>query len=353
MEGTLWFRGPSATRGYYNNPAATAALFPAGPGGWLNSGDRAYLADGELFITGRAKDIIIKAGRNLYPHEVETLASRAEGVRKGCVVAFAAGSACTGTERLVVAAEVRVPAVLRDAQRRNALAQAVSKEVSGGLGVPPDTVELLAPGSIPKTSSGKLRRAETQRLYLAGELGRAVSATWVQITKLAAAGLLHRTGQALLRAAEFIYGIYAAIIFVLWIVPTWALVKMAPSRRAAAAITSRGLRLYFFLIGLRVRVEGREHISPGKPQVIVSNHTSFADVLALMAGLGVEYHFVAKSEVARWPLIGTFIRKLEHLSFNREDAQARLAQADELTVKLRAGESVLVFPEGTFTAHEG
>lgn len=353
VEGTLWFRGPSATRGYYNNPAATAALFPEGPGSWLDSGDRAYSADGELFITGRAKDIIIKAGRNLYPHEVETLASRAEGVRKGCVVAFAAGSAGTGTERLVVAAEVRVPAVLHDARLRNALAQAISKEVSEGLGVPPDTVELLAPGSIPKTSSGKLRRAETRRLYLSGSLGRAVSATWVQITRLAAAGLIQRTGHTLLRAAEAAYGIYAAIVFAVWIVPAWALVKMAPSRRAAATITSRGLRLYFFLIGLRIHVEGREHLSPGKARMIVSNHTSFADVMALMAGLGVEYHFVAKSEVMDWPLIGAFLRKLEHLSFDRTDAKARLAQADEIATKLRAGESVLIFPEGTFTAHEG
>src|SRR5262249_40188072 len=70
-EGFLWFRGPSATTGYYHNPAATEKLFPLGPAkspgeyAWVNSGDRAYRADGEIYVTGRVKDIIIKGGRNL------------------------------------------------------------------------------------------------------------------------------------------------------------------------------------------------------------------------------------------------------------------------------------------------
>jgi fatty-acyl-CoA synthase len=86
-EGFLWFRGPSATSGYFNNPAATQKLFPDGEAldgefAWVNSGDRAYRAEGEIFVTGRVKDIIIKGGRNLYPHEVEELASRAEGIQK-------------------------------------------------------------------------------------------------------------------------------------------------------------------------------------------------------------------------------------------------------------------------------
>lgn len=365
-EGTVWFRGPSATRGYYNNPAATAGLFPEGiknPANknWLDSGDRAYWAEGELFITGRAKDIIIKAGRNLYPHEVETLAARVEGVRKGCVVAFGAADAgaragtatSTGTERLVVAAEVRDPSLLRDPARRNALAQAISQEVSAGLSIPPDNIELLAPGSIPKTSSGKLRRSETKRLYLNGELGRAVSASWIQIARLAVAGAMQRTGHALVRAAAVIYGVYALVVFAIWILPAWALVKLTFTRRAAAAVTQNALQLYFFLIGVRIRVEGREHISLAAPRILVSNHTSYVDVLVLMAALGVDYRFVSKSENLRLPLIGTFLRKLDHLVFDRSNTEARLVQAAEIENTLRSGNSVFVFPEGTFTRSEG
>ncbi len=104
-EGRLWFRGESATSGYFHNPAATKELMCDGD--WLDSGDLAYWADGEIYITGRAKDIIIKAGRNLYPHEVEEIAGRVQGVRTGCVVAFGANDERTGSERLVVTAEVR------------------------------------------------------------------------------------------------------------------------------------------------------------------------------------------------------------------------------------------------------
>src|SRR5579864_3145747 len=106
VEGQLWFRGPSATQGYYRNDAATASLFPQGTAeGWINSGDRAYRADGEMYITGRVKDIIILAGRNLYPHEIEDVVAQVPGVRKGCVAAFGAADPAKGTERLVVVAD--------------------------------------------------------------------------------------------------------------------------------------------------------------------------------------------------------------------------------------------------------
>src|SRR5205814_78996 len=112
---------------------------------WVNSGDRAYRAEGEIYVTGRVKDIIIKGGRNLYPHEVEELTTRAEGIRKGCVVAFGLSDEGSGTEKLVVVAETRE----RDAARRSALASAVTDLVSRGLGLPPARVELIPPGSIP------------------------------------------------------------------------------------------------------------------------------------------------------------------------------------------------------------
>jgi 1-acyl-sn-glycerol-3-phosphate acyltransferase len=87
--------------------------------------------------------------------------------------------------------------------------------------------------------------------------------------------------------------------------------------------------------------------------VIVSNHTSYFDVLALMGALGVDYHFVAKREVQDMPFIGTFLRKLEHFAFDRSDSQARLRQASEVEQALRRGESVFVFPEGTFSPQTG
>ena len=108
---------PSATSGYYRNPAATREMMREG--GWLDSGDLAYWADGEIYITGRAKDVIIKGGRNIYPHEMEEIAGRVDGVRTGCVVAFGAPDARSGTEKLVVAAEVRDSRARETHLRRN------------------------------------------------------------------------------------------------------------------------------------------------------------------------------------------------------------------------------------------
>jgi 1-acyl-sn-glycerol-3-phosphate acyltransferase len=358
-EGFLWFRGPSATRGYYQNAEATEKLLPMGPAAsddeyaWVNSGDRAYRADGEIYVTGRVKDIIIKGGRNLYPHEVEELAARAEGIRKGCIVAFGQKDEATGTEKLVVVAESRE----RDAGRRAKIAAAVTDLVSQGLGLPPDRVELIPPGSIPKTSSGKLRREETKQLYLAGKLSTSKAPAWVQITRLATASAARTGGReiwaGLRRGLEILYGLYFGVVFLLWIVPTWTLVNFISDYRKAGRFTSAALKLLFALIGCRVRVVGKEYMDTPGAKVYAANHTSYFDVLALMMGLGVPYRFVAKMEVGRMPFIGTFLTKMKHTKFNRSDAGSRLRQMKDMESLLYHGESIFVFPEGTFTSEDG
>ena len=358
-EGFLWFRGPSATSGYYRNPKATEALLPRGPAAapdeyaWVNSGDRAYRADGEFYVTGRVKDIIIKGGRNLYPHEVEELAARAEGIRKGCIVAFGLTDEGAGTEKLVVVAETRE----RDAARRSALASAVTDLVSRGLGLPPDRVELIPPGSIPKTSSGKLRREETKQLYLAGTLSASRAPAWLQIARLGTSSMWRNASREILggikRGLEILYGLYFGVVFFLWIVPTWVMVQFIKDHKKAGRFTSSALKVLFPLVGCAVRVVGKEHMETPGAKIYASNHTSYFDVLPLMLGLGVPYRFVAKMEVGRMPFIGTFLKQMGHLKFERSDPESRLRQAQEIEEFLRHGESVFVFPEGTFTGEDG
>jgi fatty-acyl-CoA synthase len=362
VEGQLWFRGPSATQGYYKNAAATAALQApetdsaetlAPDAGseftWINSGDRGYRADGEIFITGRVKDIIIHAGRNLYPHEIEDIVARVPGVRKGCVVAFGAADPVSGTERLVVVAETRE----REPGARVRLAQAITAQLSTAIGLPPDVVELVGPNTIPKTSSGKLQRDSTKKRFLSGELASAAPPAWLQIARLATASGAGRTRAGLRRGLEVVYGCYALAIFSLCLIPAWALVMLAPSQNAAARVTTALMRLYMSLAGWKVQVQGRENVQGPGSRMFVCNHTSYVDVLILIGALGLDYHFVAKEEVRSMPFFGTFLRKLGHFSFKREDPQARLQQASEIEVALREGESVFVFPEGTFTAQPG
>ena len=358
-EGFLWFRGASATSGYYQNAEATEKLLPMGPASgdgeyaWVNSGDRAYRAEGEIYVTGRVKDIIIKGGRNLYPHEVEELAARAEGIRKGCIVAFGLKDEASGTEKLIVVAESRE----REAARRAAIVAAVTEQVSQGLGLPPDRVELIPPGSIPKTSSGKLRREETKQLYISGKLAVAKAPAWVQIARLAAASVTRTAGAGIWsgvrRGLEILYGLYFGVVFVLWIVPTWTIVNFISDYRKAGRFTSAALKLLFALVGCRVHVIGKEYVDAPGAKVYASNHTSYFDVLALMLGLGVPYHFVAKMEVGGMPFIGTFLRKMGHTKFDRSDPESRLRQSEEMEKLLREGESIFVFPEGTFTEEDG
>ncbi len=358
-EGFLWFRGASATSGYYKNEEATAKLFEGGPTSsedeypWVQSGDRAYQVDSEIYITGRVKDIIIKGGRNLYPHEVEELASRVNGIRKGCVVAFGLKGEETGTEKLVIVAESRE----EDRAKRAAAVAAINEEVSRGLGLPPDRVELIPPGSIPKTSSGKLRREETKQLYLAGTLSAAKAPAWLQIARLSTGSFLSGALQTVLSGIrtglEKIYGVYFLIVFIVWIIPACAIVRLYKDYRAAGRYTSAALKLLFALTGIRVKVIGKEYMNTPGAKVYASNHASYFDVLPLMMGLGVPYRFVAKGEVNNMIFIGTFLKQMGHLSFDRHDANSRLRQVEEIEEYLKQGESVFVFPEGTFTPEDG
>ena len=358
-EGFLWFRGPSATEGFFRNPAATAKLLPQGVAtregeySWVNSGDRAYRTGGEIYVTGRVKDIIIKGGRNLYPHEVEDLAARVEGIRKGCIVAFGLKDEASGTERLMVVAEAREA----NAGRRAAIVAAITEQVSKGLGLPPDRVELLPPGSIPKTSSGKLRREETKQLYLLGTLSRSKAPAWVQIARLGAASLWSNFGSSLSaatrRLGQLLYGAYFAVVFFLWIVPAWLIVLGIRDHRAAGRFTTGALRVLFALTRNRVRVVGKEYMDTPGPKIYAGNHTSYFDVLPLMLGLGVPYRFVSKMEVGHMPFVGTFLRQMGHLTFDRADSDSRLNQSKEIEDLLHRGESVFVFPEGTFAPEDG
>ncbi|WP_308301870.1 long-chain-fatty-acid--CoA ligase [Frankia sp. AgKG'84/4] len=136
-----------------------SAVRPVTRDGWLETGDLGYTVDGELVVCGRRKDVIILGGRNIYPEEVERAAARAEGARVGNIVAFHyERPGHPGGEGLAVAVETRTadPAALR---------RAVADEVRSALGVAPHTVVVLAPGSVPKTPSGKLQRAEARRRF--------------------------------------------------------------------------------------------------------------------------------------------------------------------------------------------
>ena len=347
-EGRIEFRGPSVTAGYFRRPDLTRAVVHDG---WMDSGDLGYLAEGDLFVTGRQKDMIIKAGRNLYPQEVEEVVGDVPGVRRGRVAVFGAPDPDRGTERLVVVAETRSAA----RGERDALRDAVVARVVATLGVPPDVVVIAAPGAIRKTSSGKLRRRATRDAYLAGVLERPRGATlreWARLGVLELRAAVHAGGAALTHVA---YGAWVGVVLAVGLPLLWALVLVTPAGRPVDRLVRTFCRALFVLLGCRLQVDGAEHLDRIGSALLAANHASNIDALVLLAALppAVPFRIVAKREVLRMPLIATIVRKAGHLTVERFALAESVADAALVTAALRAGDSLVVFPEGTFRRSPG
>ncbi len=155
--GRIFAKGPSVMHGYYGRSDTPVR------GGWLDTGDLGFIDDGQLYVTGRAKDVLVLRGQNQAPHELERAVDVVPGVRVGCAAAVADIGA--DGERLLLFVEVRAAAA-----NIAELAAACREAVLGACGAAVDEVVVLQPGTLPRTSSGKIRRGEALRLWKAGEL---------------------------------------------------------------------------------------------------------------------------------------------------------------------------------------
>ena len=347
VEGRIEFRGPSVTAGYWRNPAATRATFRDG---WCDSGDLGYKAEGELYVTGRVKDLIIKAGRNLHPQEIEEVAGEVPGIRKGCVAAFGVADPAIGTERLVVVAESRETAPAA----RERLRARVVEQVLAAVGVPPDTVVVCAPRAILKTPSGKVRRAATREAWAAGRLERRPP-VWRQWARLLAESAAARAAEAPARARQLAYGAWVWGFLGLAFAVLWGLTLALPAGRPVDRAVRRWCRVVLALVGCRLRVAGLEHLRGAGPVILAANHSSYLDTLALFAALPLDlrFVFVAKRELLTAPLVGRIIRRVGHLTVDRVDLSRGIADTERVTDALRAGTSLVFFPEGTFLRPPG
>ena len=345
-EGRLQFRGPSATRGYFRNEARTRALFA---GDWLETGDLAYLAHGELHLTGRSKDMIIRAGRNLYPHEAEEAIGDLPGVRKGSVAIFGSPDPGSGTERLVVLAETRE----LDLAARDALRRRIDEVVTLLFDAPADDVVLAPPHTVLKTPSGKIRRSACRELYLEGRLEQRPRAVWLQAGRLALGGLAQRARGALRGAGARAYSAAWWTLLVATAALVWPLVVALPRRSWRWAALHAGARAFLRLTATPLRVEGLGHVPREGGAVVVANHASYLDGLALAAALRRPARFVAKRELAGQRVAGPFLHRLGVLFVERFDFERGAADALRAVEAVRAGELVVFFPEGTLQREPG
>ena len=346
IEGRLEFKGPSSTRGYFRNPEQTAKLFHDG---WLDTGDRAYLADGDVYLTGRVKDIVIRAGRNLCPQEIEEAVGAVDGVRKGCVAAFGTPDPATGTERLVVLAEVRSTDASEGAQLREAIARAVFDV----LGEPADEIVLAPPHTVLKTSSGKVRRSACRVLYEQGRIGAPTPTALWQVVRLALGALGPRLLHALGAVGRMLFATYAALVFWLLAPFTWLLTLLAPSPAAAWKLGGAAVRLLLRLTAIPLTVRGLEQLPQDRPCVLVCNHASYLDGVILVAALPRPYAFVAKRELHDQFIARNYLTRLGAEFVERGDVKRSVEDANRMAAAVAQGRSLMVFPEGTFVARPG
>jgi len=345
-EGQLQFRGPSATTGYYRNAQATKALFA---GDWLNTGDRAYLDAGRLYITGREKDIIIRGGRNISPYELEEAVGDLPGVRRGCVAVFGAADPAGGTERVVVLAETRE----RDAARHGELKARINELALGLIGAPVDDIVLAPPHTVPKTSSGKIRRVAAREYYERGPSAVKPQAVWLQFLRLIAAGLVPQLRRFWRVARGLLYAVWAWLLFGILFLLLLIVAAIAPGR-TTWRFGQRCARAFLRLCAIPLAVRGLEHLPANGPYVVAANHTSYLDGAVLLAILPWRKSaFVAKRELRSSFITRVFLGGLGAQFVERFDVQKSAENADELAAVARAGATLIVFPEGTLQRHTG
>ena len=346
QQGKLQFRGPSATRGYFRNTEATRALFDDD---WLKSGDLAYMVGGDVYITGRTKDLIIRAGRNIYPQELEQALACIDGIRSGRVAVFGSDEPTTGTERLIVLAETHE----RDEEAREHLRQQIIDKTADLVQTPPDEIVLAPAGTVLKTSSGKLRRADMRALFEQGEIGRPRKTVRRQIAGLALAGIrpqLTRYARAVLGTAYAGYAWAAFCLFaaLAWLsvavlpYPTWRWRAIRCIARACARCTATPLT-----------VRGAHDIPADGACILVANHASYLDSYVMAAVSPIPFSFVAKAELTTQPVLHWILQRIRTLFVERFDTQRAIADAAHITAVARSGRVILFFPEGTFSRSPG
>jgi acyl-CoA synthetase (AMP-forming)/AMP-acid ligase II len=189
--GRVFVRGPSIMAGYFGRPDLTAEVLH---GDWLDSGDLGFVHDSELFLCGRRKEIVIVRGANHAPQDFEAALDGLSGVRSGCAVAVGFAPADGAEEALAMLVETTSDAP-------PTLAQDVASRVQERTGILPAHVELLAPGTLPKTTSGKLRRREARIHWLAGTLSPPKKVTAVKLVRQAISGEVSHARASLSRLA--------------------------------------------------------------------------------------------------------------------------------------------------------
>jgi len=269
-------------------------------------------------------------------------------VRRGCVAVFGSRDAASGTERVVVLAEMRDT----DASRHESLKRMINELAVSLIGAPADDIVLAPPATVPKTSSGKIRRVAAREFYERGPSSVKSQAVWLQFLRLVLAGAAPQLRRGWRTALGALYALRVYLAFGLLF--PFALLAAAFGKPAITwRVGSAVCRAFLYASGIPLVLRGAERI-PETPVVLAVNHTSYLDAVVLVALLGPRvYSFVAKREFEQNPLMRTLLKGFGTLFVERFDVQKSAEHADVLVEAARGGASMIVFPEGTLTRNTG
>ncbi len=343
--GCIEFRGNAATRGYLRNEVQTARLIHDG---WLDTGGLGYLAEGELYVTGGLKDMIIRAGRHFFPYELEEAIGKLPGVAHGGVAVCGRPDAQGGTARLVIIVET----TSTDEAARTLLKTRIKEATVVCFGAPAEEIALVPPDTILKTPGGKIRHAATLKRF--EERGQAttrlgLSRQWVHI---AVGSLALACRNLAARSARILRGLACGSAVLLR--GLWVRCRVAFSSDTARnwRIAARACRLFLRVAGVRVTLDGERTTLLDTRPIFAANHTSYLDVIVLTAALPWPVNFVAKRELSDRIIVGLILRRLGTRFVERDVFSGSVADETQLVRHASEGDS-LFFPEGTFVRSAG
>ena len=346
-EGRLEFRGPSSTSGYYRDAEKTKTLFNEE---WLDTGDLAYIATGELYVTGRIKDIIIRAGRNIYPDELEKVVGNVPGIRKGCVAVFASMDQKTQTEKLVVMAETRSD----DPYEHRTLRSEINTLSVDLTSIPPDEIVLVSPGSVLKTSSGKIRRSASRERFEKGAISKEAKSVPWQVLRLALDGIIPQFRRTKQYFNALFFAVYGWAVFSLLVPVVWFCVTLLPKFSMRWAVIRRCTQLLTYATATPLKIKGMENLPrDGSSYVLVANHASYLDSYTLVAALPGHFRFIAKSELSQTFFTRIPLKKIHTEFVERFEVSKSVRDTEHLRTVLESGHALLFFPEGSFSRIPG
>ncbi len=296
---------------YYRDQAVSEKVFH---GGWIDTGDLGYLAEGELYITGRRKDIITKEGKNYYPTEIEDIITMYSDLNFGQVVVFSSVENLSGIKKILAIVESKN----NDKNSHKILKKQICQIVVKCLGFSLDDILIVTENVLPKTTNGKLRRYVCGEIYSQKNIRKIKNNIIIKLFNIYVRCFIAKTKKILTLCLRFFYTIYLFLVLISMASLTYIAIRFF-NRDNGEKIIKTASKITLRASFCSIEIDGINHIKSKKNMIFVSNHASYIDVLVLVAFLPGHFCYVAKSELKKSYFLRKILKTLEIVYVDRVD----------------------------------